>query len=53
METGSCDPNPEMVKLLFCVVVLLLVGLSLMADYKWKRWIAARKQERDSPPRDP
>jgi hypothetical protein len=41
-----------MVKILFCLTVLLLVCLSLVADYKWKRWIAARKQERDYPPRD-
>jgi hypothetical protein len=39
-----------MVKMLFCLGVLLLVGLSLVADYKWKRWIAARKRERDLGP---
>jgi hypothetical protein len=29
------------------IVVLALVILSLIADYKWKQWMAARKQERD------
>jgi hypothetical protein len=37
-------------KLAIGLVALFLVALSLIADYKWKRWIAARKQERDRPP---
>lgn len=34
-------------KVAFGIVVLALVVLSLIADYKWKQWITARKQERD------
>jgi hypothetical protein len=30
--------------------VLVLVLLSLVADYRWKRWIAERKRERESDP---
>jgi hypothetical protein len=37
-------------KLAIGLVALFLVVLSFVADYKWKRWIAARKQERDHPP---
>ena len=34
-------------KIAIGIVVLLLIAFSLIADYKWKQWIAARKQERD------
>jgi hypothetical protein len=34
-------------KLLFGLTVLILVAVSFVADYKWKQWIAARKQERE------
>lgn len=37
-------------KLIIGLVALALVVISLIADYKWKQWIAARKQERDHPP---
>jgi hypothetical protein len=37
-------------KIAICIVVLVLIVFSLIADYKWKQWIAARKQERDHPP---
>lgn len=37
-------------KLLFALAILVLVILSLIADYKWKQWIAARKHEREHPP---
>jgi hypothetical protein len=33
-------------KLLFGFVVLLLVAVSLLADYKWKQWIKSREQAR-------
>ncbi len=29
------------------ISVVLLVVVSLVADYKWRRWIAARKDHRD------
>jgi hypothetical protein len=34
-------------KLLLGLFALFLVALSVLADYKWKQWIAARKQNRD------
>ncbi len=37
-------------KIAIGIVVLVLVALSFIVDYKWKQWIAARKQERDHPP---
>jgi len=37
-------------KLVFGLVLLVLILASFYADYKWKQWIAARKQERDHPP---
>jgi hypothetical protein len=37
-------------KLLVAIVALVLVALSFVADYRWKRWIAERKRERDSDP---
>jgi hypothetical protein len=32
--------------ILIIVAVLVLAG-SLVADYKWKQWMAARRHERD------
>ena len=34
-------------KLALIVVVVLAVAASLFADYKWRRWMAERKRERD------
>jgi hypothetical protein len=34
-------------KLLLAVIVLILIAGSVYADYRWKKWIAARKQEHD------
>jgi hypothetical protein len=34
-------------KLAIVLVVLFFIAASFFADYKWKQWIAARKQERD------
>jgi len=33
-------------KLLFGLIVLLLIAVSLVADYKWKQWIKSREQAR-------
>jgi hypothetical protein len=35
-------------KLLLVLGILLLIAISFLADYKWKRWMAARKQEHES-----
>jgi hypothetical protein len=37
-------------KFLIATVILVLIAASFYADYKWKQWIAARKQQRDHPP---
>ena len=37
-------------RLFLGIGALVLIAFSVIADYKWKRWIAARKQERDHPP---
>jgi hypothetical protein len=37
-------------KVLFGIAVLVLLVLSVLADYKWKQWVAARKRERDADP---
>ena len=37
-------------KLAIALVAFFLLAASFYADYKWKQWIAARKQERDHPP---
>lgn len=37
-------------KILLFVLGLLIVGITLVADYKWKQWIAARRAERDHDP---
>jgi len=34
-------------KLLLAIIVLILIAGSIYADYRWKKWIAARKQEHD------
>ncbi|HEX4321220.1 MAG TPA: hypothetical protein VHZ52_09975 [Acidobacteriaceae bacterium] len=37
-------------KFVIASVILLLIAVSFYADYRWKQWIARRKQERDHPP---
>lgn len=38
-------------KILLGVGFLLLIAASLVADYKWKQWMAARRADRESDPR--
>jgi len=33
-------------KILLTILVILLVAASLIADYKWRQWIAARRRDR-------
>jgi hypothetical protein len=35
-------------KLVLIAVVFALVGGSFFADYKWRKWVAERKRERQS-----
>jgi hypothetical protein len=39
----------DLMKLLVAIVVILLIAGSFYADYKWRRWMAARKTGRDRP----
>jgi len=34
-------------KLLLAVLAVIIVIASFFADYTWRRWIAARRRERD------
>jgi len=34
-------------KLLLAVLAVLIIAGSLFADYKWRRWISARRHDRD------
>jgi len=34
-------------KILLLIAVLLIIAGSLFADYKWRRWIAERRRDRD------
>ncbi len=34
-------------KLALAIVAVLVVAASLFADYKWRRWVEARRAERD------
>jgi hypothetical protein len=36
-----------MMKIVFIVVVVILVAASILADYKWRQWMAARRRDRD------
>jgi hypothetical protein len=33
-------------KIVLIVVALVIVAASVFADYKWRRWMAARRRER-------
>jgi hypothetical protein len=33
-------------KILLGIVVIVLVAASLIADYKWRKWIAERRRDR-------
>jgi hypothetical protein len=35
-------------KVFLVILVIVLVAGSLVADYKWRQWMAARRRDRDS-----
>ncbi len=41
----ACDPELDMKWILIFVVALVFLG-SLIADYKWRKWMADRKRDR-------
>jgi hypothetical protein len=36
-------------KFVLIAVAVLVLAASLVADYKWRQWMAARRRERDQP----
>jgi hypothetical protein len=34
-------------RLFLVIAAILVVGASLVADYKWRQWLARRKSQRD------
>ena len=36
-------------KLVLITVAVVVLAASLVADYKWRQWVAARRRERDEP----
>lgn len=40
-------------KALFGIFAVLLIAASLIADYKWRQWMAARRRERESQSPEP
>jgi hypothetical protein len=41
----SCDPE-EAMKMFLGILAVLVVAASLIADYKWRQWMAARRRDR-------
>ncbi len=35
-------------KLLLAIVAVILIAGSLYADYKWRRWVAARRRDHEN-----
>jgi hypothetical protein len=35
------------VRIVLIVAVILIVGASLFADYKWRQWLARNRRNRD------
>ena len=33
-------------KILVAILICVLVAASIIADYKWRRWMAARRRDR-------
>jgi hypothetical protein len=44
-QANSCDPEDGM-KIFLGILAVLLVAASLVADYKWRQWMAARRRNR-------
>jgi hypothetical protein len=36
-------------KLVLITAAVLVLAASLVADYKWRQWVAARRRERNEP----
>jgi hypothetical protein len=40
-----CDPDLAM-KIVLGILIVLVVAVSFYADYKWRKWMAERKRDR-------
>jgi hypothetical protein len=45
LAADSCDPE-EAMKMILGILAVLVVAASLIADYKWRQWMAARRRDR-------
>jgi hypothetical protein len=45
LAADSCDPEYAM-KIFLGVLAVLVIAASLIADYKWRQWMAARRRDR-------
>lgn len=34
-------------KLALAIIAILIVAVTIYADYRWRRWMAARRRDRD------
>jgi hypothetical protein len=34
-------------KLVLSIVIILVIAATVVADYKWRRWIASRRRDRE------
>ena len=46
LATSLCDPEFVM-KIVVIVVIVALVAALVIADYKWRQWMAARRRDRE------
>ena len=37
-------------KLFLAILVAIVIAASLFADFKWRRWMAARRRDRENDP---
>jgi len=44
-RSSVASGNLNSMKVALGIAVILLIAFSLFADYKWKQWMAARKQD--------
>jgi hypothetical protein len=44
--TNACDPENVM-KLILGIAAGVVIAASLFADYKWRRWMADRRRDRE------
>lgn len=38
-------------KIALAIAVIVLIAVTVFADYKWRQWMAARRRDRENEPR--